>query len=79
MNATFPAGLIRPWYPGRVSGGVFTGHLSPDCEDLLRDRPEPQEGAGWLDPRDGNTCKGCIHDHDPKLYAAIFGDDEDDE
>lgn len=46
---------IRPWYP---AGTV--GHLYPDCEHLLAVESEPREGAGWLDPRQGDVCGPCV-------------------
>jgi hypothetical protein len=72
---------IRPWYPGeipfRAGKGHFVGHIYADCEDLLRIRPEPQEGAGWLDPRKGPMCESCLLRYDPQLHAAVFGDDDE--
>lgn len=72
---------IRPWYPGEGpifgTGGQFIGHIYPDCEHLLRIHPEPQPGAGWLDPRQGPVCPPCLHRHDPKLHAELFSEDED--
>lgn len=75
---------IRPWYPGRipiygVNNGYFEGHIFPDCEELLLIRSAPVEGAGWLDPRQGNVCRSCLAHHNPQLHAEIFGDDDEDE
>ncbi|MEU8199397.1 hypothetical protein AB0C10_36995 [Microbispora amethystogenes] len=66
MSATFPAGLIRPWYP---AGQI--GHVLPDCEDLTRWVPEPTEGAGWLDPNDAKTCRKCLKRAYPDLYRDV--------
>ncbi|MBO4273117.1 hypothetical protein [Microbispora triticiradicis] len=55
MSATFPAGLIRPWYPAGK-----TAHTRADCPELLRTVPQPQEGPGWLDPRQGPVCGTCM-------------------
>lgn len=64
MTVTFPADLIRPWYPaGRE------GHIYADCEHLLRDVPEPAKGAGWLDPRGPGVCKPCLIRHIPPWDA----------
>lgn len=76
---------IRPWYPGgedaaagRFAGRpVLIGHIYPDCEELLRVESSPREGSGWLDPHQPGTCQECLYRHDPKLYAEIFGDEED--
>ena len=58
---------VRPWYPGVVDAysGRIEGHLFPDCEDLLRVQPDPQEGAGWLDPDAGDVCTTCLN-RDPE-------------
>jgi hypothetical protein len=66
---------IRPWYPAGVNvhTGQIVGHLDPECEELLKVEPTPREGAGWLDPRTGDTCEPCLRNHDPELYAALYG------
>ncbi|GAA2990411.1 hypothetical protein GCM10017559_08030 [Streptosporangium longisporum] len=57
-------GWIRPWYPGGV-----TGHIYADCEQLLHTTPEPQEGAGWLNPQGDRVCTACAERHDPTVLT----------
>ncbi|NAS22459.1 hypothetical protein GT755_12280 [Herbidospora sp. NEAU-GS84] len=70
----------RPWYPGALILGAlpFEGHLYPDCEELLEVRPDPVEGAGWLDLRDPACCSGCLYRHDPKLHRELHPDEYED-
>ncbi|MFE3449653.1 hypothetical protein ACFXJ8_12025 [Nonomuraea sp. NPDC059194] len=46
---------IRPWYPAG-----FEGHIYADCPNLLEKVSEPVEGAGWLDPFNGEVCNDCL-------------------
>ncbi|WP_240777732.1 hypothetical protein [Nonomuraea basaltis] len=71
---------IRPWYPAG-----HLGHLYPDCEDLLRWGSEPQEGAGWLGPRNGDVCRSCLKRYGYPEWDAYcetcgeYADEDDDE
>ena len=63
---------VRPWYPAGLAG-----HIYPSYPDLLLLVPEPSEGPGWLDPRQGEVCEACLYMHDPKIYAELFPEDEE--
>lgn len=56
MTATFPDGLIRPWYRS-MSGD----HIHADCPVLARETDAPVEGSGWLNPaRADRLCPACF-------------------
>lgn len=72
---------VRPWFPGALVHNlpVFEGHISPKCERLMESRPDPVEGAGWLDTRDGACCSECLYAYDPKLHATLHADEYEDD